>query len=190
MTDLEEFFIVWVGSSLGDDMIRKCPELMDENVGYKDMEKYIKWRKRRESSFKLDMDFTGMPSIMELCWDSPIWEELGEKCLSCGACTIVCPTCPCFNVLDEIELNKPKGKRIRRWDSCMFREYSMVAGGHNFREARSARLKLRFTHKLQAFVGKFGKPACVGCGRCVDACPVDIDIKKVGMRLKGEEVMV
>ena len=190
LTDIEEFFIVWVGSSLGDDMIRKCPELMDENVGYKDMEKYIKWRKRRESSFKLEMDFTGMPSIMELCWDSPIWEELGEKCLSCGACTIVCPTCPCFNVLDEIDLNKPKGKRIRRWDSCMFREYSMVSGGHNFREARSARLKLRFTHKLQAFVGKFGKPACVGCGRCIDTCPVDIDIKKVGMRLKGEEVMV
>jgi sulfhydrogenase subunit beta (sulfur reductase) len=189
LSDLGDFFIVWVGSSLGDDMIRECPELMDENVGHGDLEKYIKWREYRESQFKLEMDFTGMPSIMELCWDDPIWEELGEKCLSCGACTIVCPTCPCFNVIDEINLKNTEGQRIRRWDSCMFREYSMVAGGHNFRESRAARLKLRFTHKLQAFVGQFGEPACVGCGRCIDTCPVGIDIKTVGLRLKGEEVV-
>ncbi len=188
LSDLGDFFIVWVGSSLGDDMIRECPELMDENIGHDDLEKYVKWREYRESQFKLEMDFTGMPSIMELSWDSPIWEELGEKCLSCGACTIVCPTCPCFNVIDEINLKNTEGRRIRRWDSCMFREYSMVAGGHNFRESRAARLKLRFTHKLQAFVGQFGEPACVGCGRCIDTCPVDIDIKTVGLRLKGEEV--
>ncbi len=188
LTQLEKIFIVWVGSSLGDDMIRQCPHLIEETVGHEDLEKYIEWRKRREASFTLEMDFTGMPSIMELCWDDHIWEELGEKCLSCGACTIVCPTCPCFNVVDEINLSKTAGQRVRKWDSCMFREYSMVAGGHNFREARSQRLKLRFTHKLQAFVGKFGEPACVGCGRCIATCPVDIDIRTVGMRLKGEEV--
>jgi sulfhydrogenase subunit beta (sulfur reductase) len=188
LTDLNDFFIVWVGSSLGDDMIRECPELVDENVGHADLVKYVEWRKHRESSFTMEMDFTGMPSVMELSWSDPIWEELGEKCLSCGACTIVCPTCPCFTVLDEIQLNRTEGKRIRQWDSCMFREYSMVAGGHNFRESRAARLKLRFTHKLQAFVGKFGEPACVGCGRCIGACPVDIGIRTVGLRLKGEEV--
>jgi sulfhydrogenase subunit beta (sulfur reductase) len=188
LTVLEDKFLVWVGSSLGDDMTRACPELIDENVGHEDLEEYIKWREKRESSFRLEMDFTGMPSIMELCWDNPIWDELGEKCLSCGACTIVCPTCPCFNVIDEINLKRTEGERMRQWDSCMFREYSMVAGNHNFREARAARLKLRFTHKLQAFVGKFGEPACTGCGRCIDTCPVDIDIRTVGMRLKGEEV--
>ncbi len=188
LTDLEDFFIVWVGSSLGDDMVRECPELMDENITRSDLERYIKWRDYRESQFKLDMDFTGMPSTMELCWNDPLWEELGEKCLSCGSCTVICPTCPCFNVLDEIDLKLQEGRRVRKWDSCMFQEYSMVAGGHNFRESRAERLKLRFTHKLQAFVGKFGEPACVGCGRCIDNCPVDIDIRTVGMRLKGEEV--
>jgi len=188
LTDLEDFFIVWVGSSLGDDMVRACPSLMDESVGRDDLQRFIDWRKKRETSFKLDMDFTGMPSTMELRWDSSIWEEYGEKCLSCGACTLVCPTCPCFNVVDEINMKQTEGSRYRKWDSCMFREYSMVAGDHNFREARAARLKLRFTHKLQAFVGHFGKPACVGCGRCLDTCPVGIDIKSVGMRLKGEEV--
>lgn len=189
LTDLETFFIIWVGSSLGDDMIRECPGLVDEKVDHDDLMKYIQWCQYRESSFKMEMDFTGMPSIMELSWDDPLWEELGEKCLSCGACTIVCPTCPCFNVFDEIGLKQFEGERFRRWDSCMFREYSMVAGGHNFRESRAERLKLRFTHKLQAFVGKFGEPACVGCGRCIGSCPVDIDIRTVGMRLKGEEVM-
>ena len=131
-----------------------------------------------------------MPSLMELYWDDELWNELGDRCLSCGACTLVCPTCPCFNVIDEVNLDSTKGERMRKWDSCMFREYSMVAGGHNFREARADRLKLRFTHKLQAFVGEFGKPACVGCGRCIDICPVDIDIRTVAMRLKGEEVSV
>ena len=188
LTDLEEFFIIWVGSSLGDDMIRECPELMEDKIRHNDLEMYVKWRQHRDSSFKLKLDFTGMPSIMELYWDDSLWEELGEKCLSCGSCTIVCPTCPCFNVIDEIELDGIEGHRFRRWDSCMFQEYSMVAGGHNFRESRAARLKLRFTHKLQAFVGKFGEPACVGCGRCIDTCPVGIDVKSVGLRLRGEEV--
>ena len=188
LTDLEDFFIIWVGSSLGDDMIRECPGLLEEKVGHDDLEKYVRWRKHREATFKSQMDFTGMPSIMELRWDDPFWDELGEKCLSCGACTIVCPTCPCFTVIDELDLNGTDGRRMRRWDSCMFQQYSMVADGHNFRESRAARLRLRFTHKLQAFVGKFGEPACVGCGRCIDTCPVGIDIKTVGMRLKGEEV--
>ncbi len=187
-SDLEDFFLVWVGSSLGDDMIRACSEFVDENVGHDDLKKYIAWRKYRDAQFKTEMDLTGMPGIMELSYDSPIWEELGEKCLSCGACTIVCPTCTCFNVIDEVELGKLEGKRIRQWDSCLFTEYSMVAGGHNFREARAERLKLRFTHKLQAFVGKFGEPACVGCGRCIGTCPVDIDIRTVVAQLKGEEV--
>ena len=94
-----------------------------------------------------------------------------------------------IGIVRGTSLDGKKVERQRRWDSCTFREYSMVAEGHNFREARSERLKLRFTHKLQAFVGKFGEPACVGCGRCINTCPVDIDIRTVGMRLKGEEVM-
>jgi sulfhydrogenase subunit beta (sulfur reductase) len=187
-TDLGDFFLIWVGSSLGDDLIRECPNLIDTAIGHQDLKKYIQWRKHRSQQFKMDIDLIGMPDIVELSQDSPVWEEEGKKCLSCGACTIVCPTCPCYNVLDETELGKKGIERVRRWDSCMFKEYSMVAGGHNFREARSERLKLRFTHKLQAFVGKFGKPACTGCGRCIDTCPVGIDIFTMVKHLKGEEV--
>jgi sulfhydrogenase subunit beta (sulfur reductase) len=190
LTDLGDFFLVWVGSSLGDDILRECPSLIDTHVGHEDLKKYIQWQKYRSCQFKMDIDLTGMPDIVELSYDSPVWEQEGKKCLSCGACTIVCPTCPCFNVFDEAELGKVAGERVRRWDSCQFREYSLVAGGHNFREARAERLKLRFIHKLQSFVGKFGKPACTGCGRCIGTCPVDIDIYTMVKHLQGEEVHV
>jgi len=188
LTDLGEYFLVWVGSSRGDDLVRECPKLTDANVGHEDLKKYMQWQKHRSRQFKMDIDLTAMPEIVELSYDSHVWEQEGKKCLSCGACTIVCPTCPCYTVLDEAELVKMEGERVRRWDSCMFREYSMVAGGHNFREARSERLRLRFIHKLQSFVGKFGKPACVGCGRCLDTCPVGIDILSMVKHLQGEEV--
>jgi sulfhydrogenase subunit beta (sulfur reductase) len=188
LTDLGDFYIVWVGSSLGDDLVRECPDLMDSEVGHDDLKKYIAWQKYRSGQFKMGIDLTGMPDIVELSYASKVWAEEGEKCLSCGACTIVCPTCPCYNVQDEGALNKAEGERVRRWDSCMFREYSMVAGGHNFRESRGERLRLRFTHKLQSFVGQFGKPACTGCGRCIGTCPVDIDILTMAKRLQGEEV--
>jgi sulfhydrogenase subunit beta (sulfur reductase) len=190
LTDLGDFFLVWVGSSVGDDIIRDCPKIIDETIEPKDLKKYIHWREYRNSQFKMDIDLTGMPEIMELSYDSEIWAEEGEKCLSCGACTIVCPTCPCYNITDTIELNKTEGDRVRKWDSCLFKNYSMVAGGHNFRESRAERLKLRFTHKLQAFVGQYGKPACIGCGRCIETCPVDIDIATIAKRLRGEEVKV
>jgi sulfhydrogenase subunit beta (sulfur reductase) len=188
LSDLGDFYLVWVGSSLGDDMVRECPKLIDTNVGHEDLKKYIQLQKHRSEQFKRQIDLTGMPDIVELSADSPVWEEEGKKCLSCGACTIVCPTCPCYNVNDETDLGKPSGERMRQWDSCMFREYSLVAGAHNFRAARAERLKLRFTHKLQSFVGKFGKPACTGCGRCIATCPVDIDIFTMVKKLQGEEV--
>jgi sulfhydrogenase subunit beta (sulfur reductase) len=190
LTDLDDFFLVWVGSSVGDDILRTCPEIIDENIEPKDLKKYILWQQKRKSKFAMNIDLTAMTDIMELSYDSPIWEEEGEKCLSCGACTIVCPTCPCFNIIDELKIGKKEGKRFRQWDSCLFKEYSMVAGEHNFRAKRSHRLKLRFTHKLQAFVGQFGKPACVGCGRCIGTCPVNIDIETIAKRLQGEEINI
>jgi sulfhydrogenase subunit beta (sulfur reductase) len=80
-----------------DDLLRECPELTDSNVGHEDLNKYIAWQKYRSCQFKNQVDLTAMPDIVELSYDSPVWEQEGKKC-SCGACTIVCSTCPCFNV--------------------------------------------------------------------------------------------
>jgi sulfhydrogenase subunit beta (sulfur reductase) len=185
--DLKDFFLCWVGSSLGDDLIRLAPELFDSNVQHKDMWRYVEWRRWRDSQFVLQPDLTGMPDIMELSHDHPVWRELGEKCLACGSCSMVCPTCNCYNVADTA-MPDGTGDRERFWDSCTLKEYSLVAGGHNFRADRRDRLLLWYTHKLQKFMSQYGKPSCVGCGRCAVTCPVDINVITVFEGLTGEEV--
>ncbi|HDS09755.1 MAG TPA: hypothetical protein ENN73_05950 [Firmicutes bacterium] len=188
LTDLGDWYLVWIGSSKGDDIVKKGVGLFNEEMPKDIHSKFISWRKDQNSKFRHGIDLEGVIDLMELEYNADFWTELGEKCLSCGQCTMVCPTCTCFNTIDDMELTKPAGHRRRYWDSCMFREYSLVAGGHNFREARSDRLKLWYTHKLKAFIGLFGSPSCVGCGRCITTCPVDINIKTVVANLKGMEV--
>jgi sulfhydrogenase subunit beta (sulfur reductase) len=178
-------YLVWVGSSLGDDLIRYRLDLFDEDIRQSDLDDYIAWRKWRDSQYKLELDMAGMPDIMELSHESPIWKELGDKCLSCGACSMVCPTCTCYNVADRMNPAVFAGVRERYWDSCMFKEFAVVAGGHNFRENRGDRVRLWYTHKLKAFITEFGKQACVGCGRCIDTCMVDINVKSVVGKLRG-----
>jgi len=187
-TDLKMFYLVWVGSSRGHDIVRMRPELFSRDIGKDDIMNYTEYRNWKSAQFTSKADFTGMPDIFELGYNSPVWEELAEKCLSCGQCTMACPTCNCYNVVDEVDLGTVEGTRDRFWDSCMFREYSLIAGGHNFRDSRADRLKLWYTHKLQAYIGEFGKPACVGCGRCVATCPVDINVVSVSKALKEQEV--
>ena len=103
-----------------------------------------------------------------------MWSELGEKCFSCGSCTMVCPTCVCYNVKDNVEVNLQKGKRYRQWDSCMFFSFATVSGGENFRPTGTDRLKHRLHRKGKYMLERWGELGCVGCGRCVHACLVDI----------------
>ncbi len=187
--DLEDYYLVWVGSSLGHDMVLENEEYFDEDVLHEDIERYIQWRAKRDSMFVTSFEFKNMPDLMELSYNSDIWDYFAEKCISCGQCTMVCPTCNCYNVVDILDVNsETTGRRERVWDSCMFVDYSLVAGGHNFRGSRADRLKLWYTHKLRAFGGEYGKPSCVGCGRCVRTCPVDINVLTVSRALLQQEV--
>ncbi|MCF2137110.1 MAG: 4Fe-4S dicluster domain-containing protein [Candidatus Thorarchaeota archaeon] len=187
--NLGKFYLVWVGSSLGHDMVLEREDYFDENVTHNDIEEYIDWRQARDKMFKASFDFKSMPDIMELSYNSPIWDYFADKCLSCGQCSMVCPTCNCYTVTDVLEVSPDtKGRRERYWDSCMFVDYSLVAGGHNFRGARADRLKLWYTHKLKAYANEYGKPACIGCGRCVRTCPVDINVLTVAQALTEMEV--
>lgn len=187
--DLGEFYLVWVGSSRGYDMIHEREEFFEENVSQEDIDKYVKWREKRNSIFEQKFDFKSMPDFMELNYNSDIWKYFADKCLSCGQCSMVCPTCNCYTVTDVFDVtNEVKGKRNRMWDSCMFVDYSLVAGGHNFRGARLDRLKLWYTHKLKSFGNEYGRPGCIGCGRCVETCPVDINVLTVATALTTGEV--
>ena len=109
------------------------------------------------------------------CWldenfDSDLWKEMSLSCVGCGTCTFICPTCHCFDIVDETRLGE--GVRRKNWDSCQFGLFTAHASGHNPRAMQSDRFRQRIMHKFKYYVEKFDKTLCVGCGRCVRACPV------------------
>ena len=115
-------------------------------------------------------------------FDDEYWESMAERCLSCRICAYVCPTCRCFAVRDEALLAPGQFERIRCWDSCAGENYRRIAGGHRPRAEKGERLRNRFMCKFYYYSEQYGLDktvACTGCGRCVDACPVSVDITEV-----------
>lgn len=184
LTPLEGRFLVTVASARGDEIVCALPDLF-EAATRQDRSDYLARLRRREASFTTSIDIDDLPYVLELKKDDPVWEELGKKCLCCGSCSMVCPTCTCFNVLDEVP-EEGTLRRTRTWDACLYATYALVAGGHNFRAARADRVRNRYYHKQEAFVREFGKPSCVGCGRCIDNCPTGINVVEVFRYVRGE----
>lgn len=130
-----------------------------------------------------DLDFSGFDGEKMLSFfHSDVWSELSESCLGCGTCTFVCPTCQCYDVQDFD--NGREISRFRCWDSCMYSDFTMMAHGTN-RPTQKERFRQRFMHKLIYYPnnnnGVFG---CVGCGRCLQKCPIHMNIVKVAKKLK------
>lgn len=122
------------------------------------------------------------PEAWGSLFDDMYWQRLAERCLTCHACTYVCPTCRCFDVRDQTTSAGPGHahiQRLRAWDSCMASAYRRIAGGHDPRPNKSQRLRNRYYCKFCYSPLDFGALACVGCGRCVTACPVGIDISEM-----------
>ncbi len=119
-------------------------------------------------------------------YQSGIWEEVAEKCVGCGTCNLVCPTCYCFNVEDEVDVSLEGGSRQRHWDGCMLREFSQVAGGEVFRNNLAARQRHRVYRKFKYISDQTGEPWCVGCGRCTAYCTAGISIVNIVNRLVQE----
>lgn len=109
-------------------------------------------------------------------FDSPLWAEQSLRCLGCGACAFVCPTCVCFDIQDEADTKQ--GQRLRAWDSCGMRIFTLHASGHNPRDKQSQRWRQRVYHKFSYYPERLGTLGCVGCGKCSRACPVDMNLKQ------------
>jgi len=110
-------------------------------------------------------------------FENDLWKEISQKCLGCGACAFVCPTCHCFDIVDEASFNQ--GCRIKNWDSCGFGHFTLHTSGHNPRPSQTERFRNRIMHKFKYYPDKFNETACVGCGRCKRACPIKMDLKDI-----------
>lgn len=131
----------------------------------------------------MDMEYLKGADMMEL-FNSPKWQELYQSCLGCGTCTFVCPTCQCYDIRDY---DTGHGIiRYRCWDSCMYKDFTMMAHGTN-RKTQMERFRQRFMHKLSYFpINNDGEFGCVGCGRCISKCPISMNITKVIKALGGD----
>ncbi len=136
-----------------------------------------KVKQEAENSMAHSFDPAGAREALQKSFDNEYWEELANRCLGCGICTFLCPTCHCFDINDITF--KGRMWRERNWDTCQFAYYSIHASNHNPRPARTHRQRNRIYHKFLNMNERLGVPGCVGCGRCVANCPVNIDVKEV-----------
>lgn len=164
---------VWALSPAGEVLLRCCTsQAMDERP--------LPWPAAvAEKRHALTQE------LFSASTNAAVWAEEAKRCLSCGACSAVCPTCYCFDMLDEAGLDGTV-TRNRFWDNCFFAEHGKVAGDYDFRPGRANRLRFRMEHKRFGFGELHGQNSCVGCGRCRKACPVDIDLDRIAERLDGE----
>lgn len=177
-TDLGERFLVHVNTLTGDNLAGKSG--LFRPAGEQDLAELEKLRQRKREIFRREVpiDRDKIPELFDRSQDSPVWEEIGGRCLSCGNCTNVCPTCYCFDVVDEPNLDLKTGRRIRVWDSCQNERFAKVAGGESFRPRRSDRKRHRFFRKFRYHLERFNKYFCTGCGRCSRTCMAKINLKE------------
>jgi sulfhydrogenase subunit beta (sulfur reductase) len=173
LTDLGDEYFVSVGTVKGAEVLDR--HVATRDVTDDDVASFQAHMKAFKDSFAQLIDTEQLPLLLDAKFDSPIWDELGARCLSCGACSMVCPTCYCFDVVDRLDADGETGERVRVWDSCQFKEFAEVAHGQNFREDRASRVKYRYYHKQWGYLSKFERVLCVGCGRCGRACKAGIN---------------
>ncbi len=173
LTDLGDSYLVQPLSEKGEVLCQAGADVL-EKASDADIQGAEKAHEEAANKISRHIDTAGIPENLPSLWEHELWEEVSRSCLGCGICTFLCPTCHCFDMQDEVE--GFEGRRCRTWDSCMFSEYTMHASGHNPRHSRRERTRNRINHKYSYYVDKFDVIACVGCGRCINLCPVNIDI--------------
>jgi sulfhydrogenase subunit beta (sulfur reductase) len=178
--DVGEVFIIEAGSKRGKDLLSSdlLADMDDAEAG----EKKEAFSQKAIQNIPVVAEVKeAMKRLEDGTADEGVWDYFGRKCIVCGGCTFVCPTCTCFNVYDH--LTAPgNGLRARTWDACLYGGFTREASGHNPRPTQASRLKRRHEHKLRYYNDtdiQGGLCGCVGCGRCSDYCPVHIGTLEV-----------
>jgi formate hydrogenlyase subunit 6/NADH:ubiquinone oxidoreductase subunit I len=165
-------FLVEIGTEAGADMLATVDSVP---ATAEDEERAEEICAGTAASMGREMDTVGIKELLYGNWENSRWHEVATRCLTCGNCTMVCPTCFCHSVEDSADLAGAESDRTRHWDSCFTLEHSYVHGG-SVRRSGSSRYRQWLTHKLATWIDQFGTSGCVGCGRCITWCPVAIDI--------------
>ena len=177
MTDLGDRYLIEAGTEKGAALLAKhAPKAAEASKD--DLAAREKAREKLSSMCAVDRKVKAGVSeitpLMKKSYEHPVWKEHAEKCYSCGSCNLVCPTCYCFDVKDDIALDLVHGERSRTWDGCLLEAFAHVGSGENFREHRHERFRHRILRKTVFVPEKIGELACVGCGRCSSVCLPDI----------------
>ena len=181
LTELDREFLVEVGTETGAQIIGRLnlpesPEAIRSEAAVR-IDRCAKSQSR-------SLDQTGLPQALYAAHDHPRWDQVAARCLSCGNCTMVCPTCFCTTTEEVTDLTGDHTERWQRWDSCFDLDFSYLHGGP-VRPSPRGRYRQWLTHKLSTWHDQFDTTGCVGCGRCITWCPVGIDITEEVAAMEG-----
>ena len=176
-------FLVEAGTSRGADVLS---EVTSRAAGGAETQAAAEVVERTAASMGRQLDTGGIKDLLYDNFEHPRWDDVASRCLTCGNCTMVCPTCFCFSVEDVGDLAGTQAEQQRSWDSCFTTEHSYLHGGPVRASGRS-RYRQWMTHKLATWIDQFGTSGCVGCGRCITWCPVGIDITEEAAAIRASD---
>ncbi len=177
------YFVLEVGSERGADLVNDLPHA---RADVHERQAASAAHARAASQMGRQLDTSDIRELLYRNYDNPRWEEVADRCLACGNCTMVCPTCFCTSIEDTTDLAGQHVERTQSWDSCFTVDYSHIHGGP-VRSTTRARYRQWMTHKLATWIDQFGSSGCVGCGRCITWCPVGIDITEEVQAIRASE---
>ncbi len=181
-------WLIEAGSEAGGSLMHRLEDHM-RPADEESLERRRHQRDRVSAEVRQAVDESGVPDtgrldgVVSKAYESPVWKDEADRCVECGACNTVCPTCHCFLLYDQMLQAGEEMEKLRVWDSCLLKGFARVAGGENPRPELWMRLRNRFEKKFDFFPKTEDIYACTGCGRCVSACPAEIDIREVLQRL-------
>lgn len=182
LTPLGDEYFAEVHSSRAYHLLE---QLNIREPGTKDHSHFRASLEKRNQSFTSTVDCSDLTKILDMEFASPVWEQWGEQCLSCGTCAQVCPTCYCYGIEEKVDMDLSRAVKNKQLYSCNLIDFAEVAGGHNFRPESHTRLKYRYYHKHRGFVEAFEEPLCTGCGRCGTSCLANITVPEVIASVRG-----